>query len=373
MKVVIIDDERAMHLIMKRMLGKIPDVEIVGYFQDTSTAFSFLMDQDVDVIFLDISMPKESGLEFAERFRKSGKHTKLIFVTSHKEYALSAFDVYAFDYIIKPVNQERLQNTMQRVLSENIQKKLVGEQENVIVKCLGGIDIESKQSGTVKWKSSKSAELFGYLLLNERRRVARSRLTEDIFGGMPQKNAETYLNTTVYQLRKLLKENGLKGSLYSDKTHYVLKIDNANIDFLRFEEGYKKVSIIDETNIEFALELEQLYRGDLFGEFVFLWALGEVERFTIMYITLVQRLCRALLTKNEITNAIRLLTKLLTIDELNENSSMLLMKALALQNNSKAINQHYKEFTERLHREIGISPSHTHTSLYKQLLTETNT
>lgn len=118
MRVVLIDDEKAMHLIMKRMLAKINDVEIVGSFLETKTAFSFLMSHRVDLVFVDISMFNESGLDFAKRLRESGWQMKLVFVTSHKEYALPAFDVYAYDYIVKPVCQTRLQETIHRALSE---------------------------------------------------------------------------------------------------------------------------------------------------------------------------------------------------------------------------------------------------------------
>jgi len=119
LKVVIIDDEKAMHLIMKRMLAKEAEIEIVGSFQETRTAFSYLMDHEVDLIFVDISMPGENGLEFARRLRESDRITKLVFVTSYKEYAQSAFDVYAYDYIVKPVVQDRLSKTVQRLLMES--------------------------------------------------------------------------------------------------------------------------------------------------------------------------------------------------------------------------------------------------------------
>ncbi|MGG0717735.1 response regulator transcription factor [Robertmurraya massiliosenegalensis] len=118
MKVMMIDDEKAMHIIMKRMLSKIGEVEIVGAFQDTETAFSFLQNEEVDIVFVDISMPKESGLDFAKRLREIHPQIKLVFVTSHKEYALSAFDVYAYDYMIKPISQKRIEETVRRALVE---------------------------------------------------------------------------------------------------------------------------------------------------------------------------------------------------------------------------------------------------------------
>ncbi|MDB5052856.1 MAG: hypothetical protein JWM44_906 [Bacilli bacterium] len=377
MKIMIIDDEQAMHLIMKRTLAKIADVEIVGCFHETTPAFSYLENHDADLIFVDISMPKESGLEFAQRLRESGKLVRLVFVTSHKEYALSAFDVYAYDYIVKPIKQDRIHKTVQRVLAEMLSEKTQAEQESsntkVMFNCLGGMDIRSVQNVIVKWKTSKSAELFGYLLMHKGRLVSRARIIEDIFSEMPYKNAETYLNTTVYQLRKLLDTYGLKESLHSDSYHYGLNLNQIRVDILIFEDGCKQMVEVDETNIEKALELEQLYAGDLFGERAFPWAWSEVERLWLLYTTFTHGLCRALLNRGDTQTAIRLLTKLTAHNELDEETIKLFMKALALQKNKEALMQQYLHFTETLVKELGIGPSLEVTGYYSQLLSELDT
>jgi two-component system LytT family response regulator len=374
MKIMIIDDEQAMHLIMKRILAKIADVEIVGCFHETTPAFAYLENHDADLIFVDISMPKESGLEFAERLRESGKLERLAFVTSHKEHALSAFDVYAYDYMVKPVKQDRLHKTVQRALSEmrseNDQTGQEFSNSKVIFNCLGGMDIRSVQNVIVKWKTSKSAELFGYLLMHKGRLVSRARIIEDIFSEMPLKNAETYLNTTVYQLRKLLDTYGLKESLHSDSNHYALNLNQVRVDMLSFEEGCKQMVEVDETNIEQALELEQLYVGDLFGDRAFSWAWSEVERLWLMYTTFTHRLCRALLNRGDTQTAIRLLTKLTAHNELDEETIKLFMKALALQKNKEALMRQYLHYTETHNNELGIGPSQEVAGCYSQLLSE---
>jgi DNA-binding NarL/FixJ family response regulator len=118
MKVIIVDDEKAMHLILTRMLAKLDGVEVIGSFQETTTAFSFLIDHQVDLLFVDINMRGENGLDFSRKVRESGYESKIVFVTSYKEYALAAFDVFAFDYIIKPISEERLRRTVGRAVSE---------------------------------------------------------------------------------------------------------------------------------------------------------------------------------------------------------------------------------------------------------------
>jgi two-component system LytT family response regulator len=359
---------------MKRMLSKMDEVEIVGSFQETSTAYSYLTNHEVDLIFMDINMPRESGIEFAGRLRESGRQMKIVFVTSHKEYSLLAFDVYAFDYIVKPVNQERLHHTIQRALSETSSDKIRAEHDSssirVMFNCLGGMEIRTVQNVLVKWKTSKSAELFGYLLMHKGRLVSRARIIEDIFGDMPQKNGEIYLNTTVYQLRKLLDNYGLKKSLYSDTNYYALDLNQVRVDIFSFEEGCKQMAVLDNTNIEQAIEVERLYTGDLFGDRAFPWARSEVQRLSLMYTSFTQRLCEALLIRGDTQTAIRLLMKLIAHNELEEGTVKLYMRALALMKNKEALNRQYIQFTETLYNELGISPSHEVTALYSHLMSE---
>jgi len=376
MKVILVDDEKAMHLIMKKMLSKIGEVQIMGAFLDTTAATAYMADHEVDLIFVDINMPKESGLEFAEGLRKLGKQMRIVFITSHKEYALSAFDVFAFDYMVKPVDQNRLQQTVRRALAEWRNHPVVDNTEvlqarPVEFNGLGRIEIQSPQGIKTKWKSSKSAELFAYLLIHKGRLVSKARLIEDIFGGMPQKNAEVYLNTTVYQLRKLLDAYGLKQVLHTDNNHYALNLMEINVDFLRFEEGCKMLSVIQsEDDIEKASTLEQLYVGDLFGDNVYTWAWSEIERLSIMYTSLTRRLCQALLRVRDISSATLLLKKLLSRNELDEESLMLLMQALTTQKNREALIDQYAHFSNQLLQEIGTGPSPEVSALYAQLLAE---
>lgn len=376
MNVIIIDDEKAMHVIMKRMLGKVDKVKIVGSFFETSTAYSYLTNHHVDLIFMDINMPKESGLEFAGRLRENDRQMKLVFVTSHKEYALPAFDVYAFDYIVKPVEQARLQHTVQRALSEWLLHKIPVEQVPpsipVMFNCFGGMEIRSDQNMLVKWKTSKSAELFGYLLIHKGRLVSRARIIEDIFGDIPHKNGELYLNTTVYQLRKLLDNFGLKDRIYSDNHYYALNQNQIYVDIFRFEEGIKQLSVLDSTNIEQALELERLYNGDLFGDRAYPWARGEVERLSIMYTSFAQKLCEVLLVIKDMQIAIRLIKKLIAHNELEEGTVMLYMRALAIMKNKEELKRQYDLFTKTLYKELGISPSGEVTALYNDLISELN-
>ncbi|MNM92374.1 Transcriptional regulatory protein YehT [compost metagenome] len=376
MKVIVIDDEKSMHMIMERMLKKINSITSVGCFFDTWSAYEYLADHDVDLIFIDISMPKESGLEFAKRLRDEGRETKLVFVTSHKEYALPAFDVYAFDYMLKPVNQERLQQTIGRAfLDIESQKNKVRQatQENRwIYNCLGHMELRTSQNELIKWRTSKSAELFAYLIMQRGKRVSKARIIEDIFEHMPLKNAENYLNTTVYQLRKMLSSYGLSQVIYSANQYYALDYTQIDVDAFMFEEQCNRMDFSDEIQVNRAVEHEKSYQGHLFGEHVYGWAQNEVERLFLLYVSFSHKLCEALLSRAEIDKAIHILKKLVDYYELEDRTMMLYLEALALKNDEVGLKRQYKKFTEMMHEEVGVNVSNKVTDFYYQLIEKLN-
>jgi len=87
-------------------------IEVVGEANSIDTAVEAIRQHNPDVIFLDIQFPRESGFDLLD---KINTHAKVIFVTAFDKYAIRAFEVNALDYLIKPVDPERLTITMERI------------------------------------------------------------------------------------------------------------------------------------------------------------------------------------------------------------------------------------------------------------------
>lgn len=342
MKVILVDDEPVMHLIMRKMLVKFPEVQVAGAFTDTRSASAFLSENaDVGLAFVDISLSGESGLAFAAELEETGCKAQIVFVTSHKQYALEAFELSVVDYLVKPVSQERLERTVNRVLAGRDSLRGHPRKDSVatassemVITALGDFSIQN-ESGRVKWISSKSAELFAYLLLYRGKRVARSRLITDIFGGMTKDNAEKYLNTTVYQLRKSLEPFGLREAVRSENDGYVLELSRAAIDYETFERQAGEAIGMEAGDIENLLQVERLYTGDLFGNKAYVWAIHETERLAELYASFVRRLAEALAARNNTGAAHKLLVKLHARNPLDESVVRLLMKIHAQEGNKK--------------------------------------
>ncbi len=111
-KVMIVDDERLARVELKRLLSAFDDIEVVAEAKDAEQAMQRLKQGDIDLAFLDIQMPEVSGLELAEQI---GPQTLFVFCTAFSEHALDAFGLNAADYLVKPVNPERLSQALGKV------------------------------------------------------------------------------------------------------------------------------------------------------------------------------------------------------------------------------------------------------------------
>lgn len=115
LRALVVDDEPIAREYLKLILSRIGEVEIVGECGDAVGCLQQVTTSVPDVVFLDIHLPDRSGMEVADALSKLSNPPQLVFVTGYDEYAISAFDVAAADYIMKPFDQARLEKTLLRV------------------------------------------------------------------------------------------------------------------------------------------------------------------------------------------------------------------------------------------------------------------
>jgi DNA-binding LytR/AlgR family response regulator len=114
------DDESGILLLLSSIFSELEDALIVGTAKNAKDAMELVKDQSPDLALLDIELPDMSGIELAEKLREIKPDLAVVFITAHQEYSLDAFRLYAFDYILKPVDEERVKTTfrhIQRMLS----------------------------------------------------------------------------------------------------------------------------------------------------------------------------------------------------------------------------------------------------------------
>lgn len=112
MKCIVVDDEPMDLLVLKELLSSDKRIESLECFQDPIKAREYVKNNTVDIIFLDIEMPKLNGIEFISEI-DGVRH--IVLVSSNKEYAAEAYNYDVSDYIVKPVKKERLNKALDKV------------------------------------------------------------------------------------------------------------------------------------------------------------------------------------------------------------------------------------------------------------------
>lgn len=107
-RVLIVDDEELGRANLRCALAEHSGWTVVAECESVEAAKSVLSAQDIDVVFLDIQMPRESGMVLARAIATLPAPPLVIFVTAYNAFALEAFEVHALDYLLKPINDERL-------------------------------------------------------------------------------------------------------------------------------------------------------------------------------------------------------------------------------------------------------------------------
>lgn len=115
-RTLVIDDERLAREELKSVLSEIHEIDVIGEAQNGDEALKLIKSEAPDLIFLDINMPEMNGFEM---LKKLDEIPKVIFVTAYDEYALKAFEVNALDYLLKPIDTERLEEAIEKLKKES--------------------------------------------------------------------------------------------------------------------------------------------------------------------------------------------------------------------------------------------------------------
>ncbi|MDZ4824374.1 MAG: LytTR family DNA-binding domain-containing protein [Flavobacteriales bacterium] len=140
LRTILVDDERLARKELTSLLKNFPEIEIIGECSNADEAMEAIQQHNPDLLFLDIQMPGKTGFELLEQLESV---PRVIFVTAYDEYALKAFEVNALDYLLKPVEEDRLADAIHKVeraiqkeqrLMEEAKNNRLGQDDQIFLK-----------------------------------------------------------------------------------------------------------------------------------------------------------------------------------------------------------------------------------------------
>lgn len=149
MKAIIVEDEFPAREELKYFINSFSNINIVSEFDNGLDVLKFIQENIVDVIFLDINIPMLDGMLLAKTINQFKIIPKIIFITAYKEHAVDAFELQAFDYILKPYSEERIVSMLKKLENSKMTKDY--EVEEISKKVHNENNLESVSL----WKNDK--------------------------------------------------------------------------------------------------------------------------------------------------------------------------------------------------------------------------
>ena len=113
-KVVIIDDEQDGREVLETLLRRFPQVDLIAVSDGAESGMEAICKGNPDLVFLDIKMPRKSGIDMARELKKSNLRPMVVFVTAYDKFAIEAIRLAALDFLLKPVDPDELQQVIEK-------------------------------------------------------------------------------------------------------------------------------------------------------------------------------------------------------------------------------------------------------------------
>lgn len=230
MKAIAVDDELYMLETLVEAVMASADIGSVQSFSSCSAALSYVEENPVDIAFLDINMRGIGGLRLAEKIIAIRPKCKIIFCTGYEEYAVSAFQLHASGYLMKPITPEAVQKEINHIKNVTTIEKLL------TIKCFGNFEVLSKGK-FLPFKRTKTKEILAVLVDRNGAGITAKQMCTLLFPDDTDdaKNI-AYLRQLILDLKHTLKSAGAESVLQHDTPYYRIDTEKIQCDYISYLE-----------------------------------------------------------------------------------------------------------------------------------------
>ncbi|WP_285076263.1 response regulator [Paenibacillus sp. UMB7766-LJ446] len=364
-KVILVDDERLALIGLRKSLEReVNEIEVVATYSDPTEVMTGVLIHRPDVVFLDIHMPEIDGLDLGRQIQAAAPGVEIIFVTSYDQYAVRAFELYALDYIMKPIQQGRLHQTLLRVKEKLKLKRanITRDSKLPLICCFNQLQFKlpGMDAQTVKWRTSKAQELFVYLLHHRNQIVYRSTLLELLWPELEESKTLHQLYTAIYHVRQTLKANNMdmitiqSGHL---EAGYKLETGDAQVDTELWESEMRQWKVVDANTADAYEHVLSLYKGTYLGNYEYIWAEHERERLRYLWLYHMRQLSEFYEQQGMQRKAIEITECIQDMLPNEEESCFTLMKLYDSMNEVLGVEEQYRLLTTRMQQDLDMPVS----------------
>lgn len=358
MRIIIIDDELLQLNLLEKRIHELTNYEVIAKHTSPHQGLMAISKLQPDTVFLDVSMPGANGIELAKEIKEAFPMMNIIFLTAHEKYAVDAFNIQADDYLLKPINNERLLQAFSKI--ERISQQQI-EINKPYICCFNHLHFHHPQNDTaqlnVKWRTAKAREIFAYLLHYRGKYIRKDVLIEHMWPDEDIKLAYAQLYSAIYQIRKTLATIEWDIQIISSESSYTLNIENYQVDIDIFVNGITNMPFITHENVSEHKKLLSLYTGDYFNEEDFSWAENKRRRLQLKYLNHAKRVAEFYIQTENHVEAILIYLAVQKIMPYLDETYFMLMKLYHKLNDRFAVQDLYHQLENMLWQEFKDQPS----------------
>ncbi|MHC6178668.1 response regulator [Clostridium sp. JNZ X4-2] len=369
MKTVIVEDEKPILKLMKLVISRNKHLKIVGQFTDSREALKGTSKLLPDVVFVDVEMPFMNGLELSRKIKSFNENIQIVFVTAYEKYALEAFKVNAVNYILKPITEEDLNATVDRLLkNQHTEETTSKDDKKNKIFILGCFKVYgSSGDEIIKWSTAKVQELFSYFVYKKGEDTDKWQLCDILWPDSPPKKAEHNLHSSIYRMKTVLKSVGIENIVHYENGKYGMNLKEFYCDSWRFEDFIENNPVVNEKNITACEKNSALYKGILFGNEDYLWDADLNEKLRRYYSTSAKNIAEYYMKVKLYNKSEEYLKKAIEMNPFDEIAHELIMKVYFYMGDRIGLVSHYKKLNTLFKRELHIPPKKSTVELYKNL------
>jgi two-component SAPR family response regulator len=361
MRAMIVDDEPLSLDYFERLLSERPEVTLVGRYTDPHQALAGIAEAKPEVVFLDIEMPEISGISLAEQIQAFAPGTQIVFVTAYREYAIQAFELNAIDYLLKPIQKDRLEKTIQRLVYGSTDPKTQPTEPTLErISMLGSLRFQRTDTASnqleVKWRTAKAKELFAFLLHHRQKTIRKDFILDVIWTGVDPAKSVAQLYSAIYQLRKLTEKLDLPLTINSHNNSYLLDLQGTPVDAKVWEQRLVTLEPLTKETVPQHLAVLEAYSGDYLAEHAYLWAEPERERLRALWLHHATKLGAYLKESQETTAALAIYRTIQERYPYMEDTSFMLMQLYDRLGDRNSVSRCYKNLAAMLKEEYDTQP-----------------
>lgn len=362
MKVIIVDDEDLSLKRLNRILIESGEVEVCGAFHDPEEACAYAVENSFDAAFLDITMPRISGMHLIGELRKHHPSLPIVLVTGYEEYAVQAFDKDVIDYVIKPVTAERLNRSIKRLRAQLVHESVATPEPAVpatklTVRMFGEFTVHggAGADNPLKLRTPKTEELLAFLLY--KKSTSRDALADTLWKDLSPQKAWTNINSTLYYVRRAIGDNSDVPIILKDRNGIRIDREAIDCDLYEFEALFRQMRQASAHRPELFERMDMLYAGELLQGRHYEWAFAWSRQLELDFIMTMETAAHYHAKEGEPLRALYYFERILQIDSIREDIHReIILLYLSLGRRTEAQRQ-YLVLEELLHEELGSSPA----------------